>query len=182
MLTLGLDGFAEFLLSAPFEGLEFGSRSYDAETQRDDLRMSSQPVDHGERITPMPALTLPALRSAVADLAPNRLAELTAEMQQAFDRAAATDSAAPIRMFYRRWGTVVAIERVPERAARMHAAEQVLHTSRRADARQTVLHEIAAIVQAAQREVEALETDFGQPVPIGDPIDATLDTKALYTY
>ncbi|MER7395628.1 hypothetical protein ABT381_08940 [Streptomyces sp. NPDC000151] len=31
-ITLGFDGFAEFLLSAPFEGLEFGARSYDEET------------------------------------------------------------------------------------------------------------------------------------------------------
>ncbi len=60
-LTLGIDGFEEFLLSTPFEGLEFGSRSYDAETQCDDLRMSSRPANHGERIMPMPALTLPAL-------------------------------------------------------------------------------------------------------------------------
>ncbi|GAA2294933.1 Uma2 family endonuclease [Streptomyces violaceusniger] len=28
----------------------------------------------------------------------------------------------------------------------------------------------------------SLETDFGDPVPIGDPIDAALDTTALYTY
>ncbi|WFB07274.1 Uma2 family endonuclease [Streptomyces sp. LX-29] len=27
-----------------------------------------------------------------------------------------------------------------------------------------------------------LETDFGKPVPIGEPIDTTLDTSALYTY
>ncbi|MEU1802230.1 hypothetical protein [Streptomyces sp. NPDC019937] len=31
-ITLGIDGFEEFLLSTPFEGLEFGSRSYDTET------------------------------------------------------------------------------------------------------------------------------------------------------
>jgi hypothetical protein len=27
--TLGSDGFVEYLLSTPFEGLEFGARSYD---------------------------------------------------------------------------------------------------------------------------------------------------------
>lgn len=115
--------------------------------------------DHNEPLVPMPALTLSALRSAVASLAPGRLPELTAEMQQTIDRSAAGDTTAPLRTFYRRWGTVVAIERIPERAARMHAAEQVLHTSPRADARQTALHEIGAIVQAAQGEVEALETE-----------------------
>lgn len=29
--TLGTDGFEEFLLSTPFEGLEIGARSYDTE-------------------------------------------------------------------------------------------------------------------------------------------------------
>ncbi|MGW2375175.1 hypothetical protein [Kitasatospora sp. NPDC001683] len=29
--TLGTDGFLDFLLSTPFEGLEFGARSYDDE-------------------------------------------------------------------------------------------------------------------------------------------------------
>ncbi|MFF7999022.1 Uma2 family endonuclease [Streptomyces sp. NPDC007917] len=28
----------------------------------------------------------------------------------------------------------------------------------------------------------SLETDFGEPVPIGEPIGTTLDTSALYTY
>lgn len=28
----------------------------------------------------------------------------------------------------------------------------------------------------------SLETDFGEPVPIGEPIDTALDTTALYTY
>jgi hypothetical protein len=31
-ITLSNDGFEEFLLSRPFEGLEFGTRSYDAQT------------------------------------------------------------------------------------------------------------------------------------------------------
>lgn len=30
-ITLGNDGFVEFLLTRPFEGLEFGARSYDDE-------------------------------------------------------------------------------------------------------------------------------------------------------
>ncbi|MFF2143123.1 hypothetical protein [Kitasatospora sp. NPDC058190] len=29
--TLGIDGFLDFLLTTPFEGLEFGARSYDNE-------------------------------------------------------------------------------------------------------------------------------------------------------
>lgn len=49
--------------------------------------MSSQPVHHDGPLMPMPDLTLPALRSAVAVLAPAKLSELIEEMQQAFDRA-----------------------------------------------------------------------------------------------
>ncbi|AZS74279.1 hypothetical protein DDE74_27990 [Streptomyces lydicus] len=32
-ITLGFDGFEEFLLSTPFEGLEFGARSYDEQEE-----------------------------------------------------------------------------------------------------------------------------------------------------
>jgi hypothetical protein len=31
-VALGSDGFEEFLLSRPFEGLDFGNRSYDGQT------------------------------------------------------------------------------------------------------------------------------------------------------
>ncbi|MEU0841292.1 hypothetical protein ABZ370_17730 [Streptomyces sp. NPDC005962] len=33
--TLGTDGFLDFLLSAPFEGLEFGGRSYDEQADNE---------------------------------------------------------------------------------------------------------------------------------------------------
>lgn len=119
--------------------------------------MSSQPVHRDGPLMPMPELTLPALRAAVARLAPGRLPELVAEMQRAFDRAGQHGSTAPIRLFYRRWGTVVAIERDPARAARFHAAEEALHTSEDAAQRQAAIEEIGAILHAAEREVEALE-------------------------
>lgn len=68
-------------------------------------------------LIPMPNLTFPALRQAVATLVPARLPELFEEMQQAFTWAAEENSLGPIRLFQRRWGTVVAIERIPSRAA-----------------------------------------------------------------
>ncbi|WP_128507837.1 hypothetical protein [Streptomyces inhibens] len=119
--------------------------------------MSSQPVHSDGPLMPMPDLTLPALRSAVAVLAPAKLPELVEEMQEAFDRAGQDGSTAPIRMFYRRWATFVAIERDPARAARFHAAEQMLQSSDAGDERQAAIREIGAIVRTAQGEVEALE-------------------------
>lgn len=145
-------------LRRPPLGSQGAGRLERSDERGDAFRMSSQPVNHDGPIMPMPALTLPALRAAVASLAPGKLAELIAEMQQAFDRAGQDGSTAPIRLFYRRWGTFVAIERIPARAARMHAAEQVLHVSDSADERQAAIHEIGTIVQVAEREVEALET------------------------
>lgn len=35
---------------------------------------------------------------------------------------------------------------------------------------------------SGDRYKASLETDFGEPVPIGEPIDTALDTTALYTY
>jgi hypothetical protein len=53
---------------------------------------------------PLPALTLPALRHAIAVLVPSRLPEFFSDMQAAFVRAGEQDSVIPIRMFHRQWG------------------------------------------------------------------------------
>src|SRR5689334_16134121 len=79
-----------------------------------------------EPLVPMPALSLPALRQAVAVVAPSRLPEFFQEIQDAFTQAGDEDSVFPIRHFYQRWGAAVAIERRPSVAARLHAAEQAL--------------------------------------------------------
>ena len=82
---------------------------------------------HGdEPLIPMPALSLPALRPAVATVAPSRLPEFFQEIQDAFTQAGDEDSISPIRHFYQRWGAAIAIERRPSVAARLHAAERAL--------------------------------------------------------
>jgi len=59
---------------------------------------------HGdEPLIPMPALSLPALRQAVATVAPSRLPEFFQEIQDAFTQAGDEDSVFPIRHFYQRW-------------------------------------------------------------------------------
>lgn len=103
-------------------------------------------------LIPRPALTLPALRQAVAAVVPSRLPEFFEDMQKAFTRAGDEDSVVPIRMFYRQWGVVVEIERHPETAQRLHAAEAAMD-SPDADVRAQALREAGEIVRAAHREV-----------------------------
>lgn len=99
-----------------------------------------------------PELTLPALRHAVATLVPSRLPEFFTDMQAAFVRAGDEDSVVPIRMFYRQWGVVVEIERHPQTAARLHAAERAVD-SPDPDIRARAIREAGEIVRAAHHEV-----------------------------
>jgi hypothetical protein len=116
-------------------------------------RPMTMPYTEGEGpLIPRPALTLPALRQAVATVAPSRLPEFFEDLQKAFVRAGDEDSVVPIRMFYRQWGVVVEIERFPEAARRLHAAEQAINSSD-PDVRERAIREAGEIVRAAHREV-----------------------------
>jgi hypothetical protein len=114
--------------------------------------MTADHTQGDEPLIPMPALTLDALREAVATVAPSRLPEFFQEVQDAFSKAGDEDSVFPIRHFYRRWGATVAIERRPSVAARLHAAERAL-ADRDAGIRDRAIREAGEIVQAAYREV-----------------------------
>jgi hypothetical protein len=114
--------------------------------------MTAEHTQGDEPLIPMPALTLDALRQAVATVAPSRLPEFFQEIQDAFSQAGDEDSVFPIRHFYQRWAATIAIERRPSRANRLHAAERAL-ADPDADTRQQAIREAADIVQAAYREV-----------------------------
>ncbi len=114
--------------------------------------MAAEHVPADEPLIAMPALTLDALRQAVAAVVPSRLPEFFQEIQDAFGQAGDEDSVFPIRHFYRRWGATIAIERRPSVAARLHAAERAL-ADPDADVRERAIREAAEIVQAAYREV-----------------------------
>ncbi|MQY15475.1 hypothetical protein SRB5_56570 [Streptomyces sp. RB5] len=111
----------------------------------------SHPETSGELI-PRPALTLPALRQAVAVVCPSRLPEFFEGMQAAFVRAGDEDSVTPIRMFYREWGVVVEIARHPEAARRLKAAESSLDSDDAA-VRDRAVREAGEIVRWAHAEV-----------------------------
>jgi hypothetical protein len=114
--------------------------------------MTAEHTYSDEPLIHMPALTLDALRQAVADVAPSRLPEFFQEIQDAFSQAGDEDSVLPIRHFYQRWGATIAIERRPSIAARLHAAERAL-ADPDAEVRDRAVREAAEIVQAAYREV-----------------------------
>jgi hypothetical protein len=103
-------------------------------------------------LIPQPSLTLPALQQAVAAVAPGRLSEMFTSMQDAFVRAGEENSVTPIHMFYREWAVVVEIERHPETARRLHAAEQALSSADQR-VREDAIREAGEIVRAAHRNV-----------------------------
>jgi hypothetical protein len=114
--------------------------------------MMGQTPDQAESVIPRPELNLPALRAAVARVAPGRLPEMFEKMQAAFVRAGDEGSVVPIHMFYREWAVVVEIERHPDTARRLHAAEQAL-MSNDADVREAAIREAGQIVRAAHQTV-----------------------------
>jgi hypothetical protein len=88
--------------------------------------MTAQP--HGsEPLIPRPERTVGALRVALAQVAPYRIAEFEAQKDQAFDAAAAQGSVGPVQMFLLAWSRDVEIERHPAMATRyrnaVHAAQ-----------------------------------------------------------
>ena len=114
--------------------------------------MTTRYAEGDAPLIPRSDLSLPALRQAVATVVPSRLPEFFEDLQRAFVRAGDEDSVVPIRMFYREWGVVVEIERHPETARRLHAAEAAIGSADPA-LRDRAVREAGEIVRAAHREV-----------------------------
>jgi hypothetical protein len=114
--------------------------------------MMGQTPDQTGALIPRPDLTLPALRAAVARVAPGRLPEMFEKMQAAFVQAGEEGSVVPIHMFYREWAVVVEIERYPQTARRLHAAEEAL-MSDDAQVRDAAIREAGEIVRAAHQAI-----------------------------
>lgn len=114
--------------------------------------MVGQAPGQSDALIPQPSRTLPALRHAVAAVAPGRLPEMFTKMQEAFVQAGAQGSATPIHLFYREWAVIVMIERHPEMARRLHAAERAL-MSNDPEVRDAAIRDAGEIVRAAHRTV-----------------------------
>ncbi|MFE7119541.1 hypothetical protein ACFU99_29405 [Streptomyces sp. NPDC057654] len=116
--------------------------------------MSSQPVHGGGELIPRPEKTFPALRAALAQVAPSRLAEMTTERDTVFTMATQSNSFGPIAMFQLKWAAVIEIERHPDLARRLRAAERAAQELDRSDlAWQSAMDEIRAITNAARAAV-----------------------------
>ncbi|MCC3767063.1 hypothetical protein [Streptomyces sp. UNOC14_S4] len=116
--------------------------------------MTTQPVHDGGALIPRPEKTFPALRAALAQVAPSRLAEMTAERDTVFTMATQANSFGPIAMFQLKWAVVIEIERFPDVARRLHAAERAAQSLDREDPEwRAAMDEIRRILDAAHAEV-----------------------------
>ncbi|KOG90846.1 hypothetical protein [Streptomyces varsoviensis] len=116
--------------------------------------MSSQPVHDGGELIPRPDTTFPALRAALARVAPSRLAEMTTERDTVFTMATQSNSFGPIAMFQLKWAAIIEIERRPDLARRLHSAERTAQDlPRDAPAWQAAMDEIKAVMNLARAEI-----------------------------
>ncbi|KAK1181627.1 hypothetical protein B7755_027880 [Streptomyces sp. NBS 14/10] len=116
--------------------------------------MTTQPVRDGAALIPRPDKSFPALRAALAQVAPSRLAEMTSERDTVFTMATQSNSFGPIAMFQLKWATVIEVERFPDTARRLHAAEHAARTLNKEDPEwQVAMDEIREIMQAARAQV-----------------------------
>ncbi|WP_127354617.1 DUF6247 family protein [Actinacidiphila soli] len=112
--------------------------------------MSVQPDGPYGPLIPMPELTPDALRAAVAKIAPSRISALTQHLFEATTNAQQTQSLAPLRAFVHSWAVFIAIERHPERAARLRELERIVDAGEQ-DPMEAIT-EIRGIREAAEAE------------------------------
>ncbi|WP_406114805.1 hypothetical protein [Streptomyces sp. NBC_01014] len=116
--------------------------------------MTAQHVDSSGPLIPRPDRTPAALRVALAQVAPHRLAEMERQKDEAIALAAQTDSLGPIVQFLESWAVVIEIARFPVVAARLHSAEYTAQVLDEGDpAWRAAMAEIRAVYLAAQESL-----------------------------
>jgi hypothetical protein len=90
--------------------------------------MTAQHIAPGGPLIPRPERTPGALRVALAQVAPHRLAEMERQKDEAISLAARTGSLGPIMQFLETWAVAVEIARIPSSAARLRTAEYTAQT------------------------------------------------------
>ncbi|MCZ4122150.1 hypothetical protein [Streptomyces sp. H39-S7] len=101
---------------------------------------------------PQPSAAPEALRSALAIVAPGRLPAFDQERIAATDAARTAVSAAPLRRFVEQWAVYVAIERHPDRAARLRELEALAATASDRDEARRIAAEVSEILATAAIE------------------------------
>ncbi|AEW96323.1 hypothetical protein SCATT_39520 [Streptantibioticus cattleyicolor NRRL 8057 = DSM 46488] len=103
-------------------------------------------------LIPMPELDAESLRAAVEMIVPMRRPEFDRHMARAMHQARDTESLDPLRLFSLHWGMIIAIERWPERAARLRECERIAAEATDEERMREALAEIRGILDAAERE------------------------------
>ncbi|MFF2505095.1 hypothetical protein ACFVTY_17185 [Streptomyces sp. NPDC058067] len=93
--------------------------------------MTAQHIEPEGPLIPRPERTPAALRVALAQVAPHRLADMERQKDEAIALAASAGSLGPIVQFLETWAVAVEIARQPSAAARLRAAEYTAQTSDR---------------------------------------------------
>jgi hypothetical protein len=106
----------------------------------------------GDSVTSQPASTPEDLRAALAQLAPDALATFDAERSAALQQAREQVSAAPMRRFVGQWAVYVALERHPERAARLRSLEARAAVTESLEEARNIASEIGRILDVACAE------------------------------
>ncbi|MEV8016196.1 DUF6247 family protein [Streptomyces sp. NPDC086554] len=101
---------------------------------------------------PQPASAPEDLRAALAQLTPDALPTFEAERAAALRQSREQVSAAPMRRFVGQWAVYVAVERHPERAARLRALEPRAATTESLDEARAIAAEIGGILDVACAE------------------------------
>lgn len=85
--------------------------------------MSEAAADGQAALIPQPDTNAEELRAALTRIAPSQVVAFDAARTAAMTEARDKVDAAPMRRFLRTWAMTVAIERHPERAARLHSLQ-----------------------------------------------------------
>ncbi|MFH9072803.1 hypothetical protein [Streptomyces alboflavus] len=116
--------------------------------------MAAHHTDPTEPIIPRPERTPAALRVALAQVAPHRLADMGRQEDEAIALAAQSRSLGPVLQFLESWVVAVEIARLPGAAARLRAAEYTAQNTDRDDpAWRAAMDEIRALHTAARESL-----------------------------
>lgn len=118
--------------------------------------MSSQPITSSAGpLIPLPAMDAESLRAAIEMIAPTRRPEFDRHMARAMHQARDQESLDPLQLFSLHWGMIVAVERWPDRAARLREHELIASETADDDEMRVSLSEIRRILAEAEAEVRA---------------------------
>ncbi|GAA4841159.1 hypothetical protein GCM10023235_16010 [Kitasatospora terrestris] len=110
-------------------------------------------VDTAGRVHFAQVTTVEELQSAVAAVAPQRLAELAADEHRAVSKSLKESSIGPLQAFMLHWRMILVIEQDPELSRRYRAYEHTMRFNDDEATRRTAVLGMAQIVRTAGDQV-----------------------------